>query len=348
MVSTMKRATQMDVARAAGVSRATVSNVVNDREGRIPIAPATKRKVLAAIEELGYEPDARAQSLRSGQSKTLGLLVPDIRNPHYWQVVEGSEMEARRAGYDILLVHTALDQDQEEVCLQALSRRTIAGLLILKSVDSLRPESAQELLASRRPVAEIGSPTPTEVPGFDCVKADYRQGAAEMLDHLLELGHRRFAFVNGVSDPRLGVDRLDAFRSKLGAAGVPREHARIETCGVTPDEGYRTARALLEDESPPTALVVINDLLAIGAVRAAYDLGLRVPGDVSVVGFDDQPISRHLVPRLTTVRRKAVQEGRLATKLLLRRLRDPDKRPRLVHAQTELVIRESSGAPPSE
>lgn len=338
----MKRPTQTDVAKAANVSRATVSYVLNNTLS-VTISPETRQRVLGVIEQLGYEPDARAQSLRLGDSRTVGLLIPDIHNPHYWQAVEGVEEEARKSGYDLLLAHSSADQAREDYCLQALSRRTISGLIIIKAFDTLRPKNVQQLLASKRPVAEMGTPSRA----FDCVFADYRQGARAVTEHLLSLGHRRFAFINGVAGPNVGVDRLEAYRTVLKEAGVPDAHAQVKTCGIALEDGYQAARHVLES-TRPTALIVINDLLAIGVVRAAHDLGLLIPKDLSVASFDDLPISAYLTPRLTTVRRDIKAEGQAVTRLLLERFKAPTLPPRLVDMPAELIIRESTGPAPTE
>ena len=337
----MKRPTQTDVAKAANVSRATVSYVLNNTLS-VTISPETRQRVLGVIEQLGYEPDTRAQSLRSGDSRTVGLLIPDIHNPHYWQAVEGVEEEARKAGYDLLLAHSSTDQAREDYCLQALSRRTISGLIIIKAFDTLRPKNVEQLLASKRPVAEMGMPSHA----FDCVFADYYQGARDVTEHLLSLGHRRFAFINGVAGPSVGVDRLHAYRQVLKEAGIPEAYAQVKTCGITLEDGYRAARSILAEATRPTALIVINDLLAIGVVRAAHDLNLRIPDDLSVASFDDLPVSAYLTPRLTTVRRDVKAEGRAVTKLLLERFASPNLPPRIVDMPANLVVRESTGPAP--
>jgi LacI family transcriptional regulator len=337
----MKRPTQSDVAKAAGVSRATVSYVLNDREGKAAISSETRQRVLEVMEAFGYEPDTRAQSLRSGGSKTIGLLIPDIHNPHFWQAVEGVEEEARKAGYDLILAQSSADQSREDYCLQALSRRTISGLIVIKTMAALSVQTLEKLLVSNHAIVECSdAPSP-----FDCVQADYRQGMGEIMRHLFALGHRHFAFIHGVTGPGVGADRLEVYLAMLQEAGMV---GQVETCGISIEDGYQAALRLFSKTPYPTALVVINDLLAMGVLRAAHDLALRVPQDISVASFDDLPISAYLVPRLTTVRRDFKVEARLATELLLERLRHPKRpRQRCSGAATELIVRESTGKPKS-
>jgi LacI family transcriptional regulator len=329
----MKRPTQADVAQQAGVSRATVSYVLNDQESRVPISPQTRERVLEVIERLGYEPDARAQSLRSGDSKTIGLLIPDIHNPHYWQMIDGIEEETYKAGYDLILAHSSVDKAREEYCIRALSRRTMSGLIIVTTQNVLDESLIERLRALGRPVVGVVAP------GFDYNATDYHSGTKELLKHLLKLGHKRFAFINGVADLNIGLDRLGVYVQMLGDKGIPEAHRLVETCGFEIEDGYQAVYKVLSKKPRPTALVVINDFLAIGAIRAANDLGLQIPKDVSIASFDDLPVSSYLVPRLTTVRRDNKAIGRAMTKLLLARLKNP-KLP------TELIIRESTGLAP--
>jgi LacI family transcriptional regulator len=334
-----KRPTQSDVARLAGVSRATVSYVLNDANGKAPVSTETRARVLEVIEELGYQPDTRAQSLRSGDSKTIGLLIPDIHNPHFWQAVEGVENEARRAGYDVLLAHSDADVSLEDYCIQAISRRTISGLIVIRTTRALSPKTVKSLLASGRPIVEHG----VVESQFDCIVSNYGKGTREVMRHLLDYGHQNFCFINGVSMPGVGVDRLDVYLQVLTEAGVAEPHRRIENCGITTEDGYQAALRVLNSHPRPSALVVINDLLAIGVLRAAADLGLRVPEDLSVASFDDLPVSRYLNPRLTSVYRDTRAEGQQAAKLLFERLSHPDLPTRTVEMPTRLVVRESTG-----
>ena len=340
----MKRPTQADVARAAGVSRATVSYVLNQPEN-ISISDTTRTRVLKAIEQLGYQPDARAVSLRSGTSKTIGLLIPDTHNPHYWQMVEGIEEETRAAGYDLLLAHSSLNQTREDYCIQALTQRTISGLIIIKTGQSLKPETIEKLLKTGRPIAELLSQTPE----FDSVTGRaYQQTTKELMAHLLALGHKHFAFIHGVALPELGTNRLRTYQKSLQEAGIPEQQAHVESCGTTTEEGYKATLRVLKTHPETTAIVVINDLLAIGVIRAIYDAGLRVPDDISVASYDDIDSSNYLVPRLTTVRTDAKAEGKLLTQLLIERLNNPALPARTVALSARLVIRESTGPAPTK
>jgi len=354
----MKRPTQVDVARLAGVSTATVSYVVNGlADGRVPISEETRQRVLEVIEELGYEPDARAQALRSGSTHTVGLILPDIHNPHFWQTADGVEQELRVAGYHMLLSSADLNPDYGEDIFKEMSRRRTDGL-ILMSAFIFQTEGAQQvltrLLKRRFPIVKIG-----EHPTIDCVVSNYEVATREAMSYLLSLRHRRIGLIYGVRPPwdnsntaelsvdsAGGLDRLLPYQDCLRAAGLPVDSELIVTCGTTIEDGYRAALQLLKLPARPTALLAINDLLAIGALRAASDLGLHVPADLSLVGYDDIPLDSYLTPRLTTSSKDMVNVGREAVKLLLARIRDPDQPQQKVAIHARFIARESTGPAP--
>jgi LacI family transcriptional regulator len=339
----MKRPTQADVARLANVSRATVSYVLSNRiEGRVPISQDTARRVLDAARELRYEPDARAHALRLGNTKIIGLLVPDLRNPHFWQIIYGIEETAHKAGYDLLLLHSALNQKEENECIKSLAHRKVDGLILLLSFTPLSPDAVDELIQTRNAIVDIseyGSP-------FDTVLSNYEEGTRKLMTHLLELGHRRIGFIYGVAKKEIGNDRLLPYRVALEEAGLTPEPDLVAYCGTTIDDGYRAASHLLSQKNRPTALVVINDLLSIGAMRAARDMKIDIPMQLSLAGFDDIPLAAHLSPRLTTVHRDTEKCGALAVDMLLNRLKNPKLPQQVEKVESFLVIRESTGPAP--
>lgn len=344
----MKRPTQVDVARLAGVSRATVSYVVNGQaDGRIPISQETRDRVLEAVQQLGYEPDARARALRSGSTRTIGAIIPDIRNPHFWEYADGIEKEARASGYRILLSSTSLNQDYEEDTLKDLAQRRIDGLILQGSFTTQSRKTNKTLarLVKRRlPIVKIGEPTGT----VDSVWSDYCSVTQEIMDYLLSLQHRRIGMIYGIKPPIVAEDRLIPYKECLQAAGLPVDQALIAQCGPTIENAYQAAHELLQLQSRPSALIAINDMLAVGVLRAAADLGLRVPTDLSLVSYDDIPMAKYLVPRLTTVSKEAVQFGQEAVRLLLARIEEPDRPIQHIDMPIRLIVRESTGpAPPS-
>jgi LacI family transcriptional regulator len=339
----MKRPTQSDVARLAGVSRAVVSHVVNNRPaGRIAITEETRRRVLAAIEETGYQPDASAQSLRLGKTKSVGVLIPDTHNPHYWQVVRGVEDAARPHGYDLFISSTSLDPDREIAGIRTLARRRVDGLILLLTYYDRAESELLALRGSQNALVLFGQPSDPSL-DLDTVEPSHRQGAVEMMAHLLGLGHRRVGLVQGVATPTLGVERLETYEAALHSASIPFDPDLVIRSGPQIEDGYAAACRLLDLRPRPTAILAVNDYLAIGVLRACAERGLHVPGDVSVAGFDDVDVAPYLTPPLTTVRVSAEEMGRRAFCLLLDRMQRPASPVQHVRVPAQLIVRASTG-----
>ncbi len=347
----MKRPTQVDVARLAGVSRTTVSFVINNQTGgRVPISEETRQRVLDAIAELEYVPDARAQALRSGSTKTIGLIIPDIHNPHFWEVADGVEQEAYAAGYHMLLSSIPPENKYAEDIFKNLSQRRIDGLVMVPSFIYHSKEAKQtlaSLLKRRVPIVGIMADHSDISFDIDRVISDYRDTTLEIMTHLLSLQHRRIGLIYGIAIPKLGNDRLFAYQESLQAAGLPIDPSLVVECGPTIEDSYNATLQLLKQPSPPTALLAINDLLAIGALRAIRDLNLRVPQDISLFGHDDIPLAKYLEPRLSTASKNGEQMGREAIRLLLARLQDRDLPRQKVKISARLILRESTGPAPA-
>jgi LacI family transcriptional regulator len=272
------------------------------------------------------------------------LIIPDLRNPHFCEYASGVEEAARAAGYHILLSSTTLNDEYAVDIFKDLARRRIDGLIITSSFI-LESAEALAILARIRqrglPIVEMG-----QLYGVDSVSTDYREATQEVIAYLLSLGHRRIGFVYGVGAHGLGLDRLEPYQESLSAAGVPVEPELIVECGPGIEDGYQAALKLLKLTRRPTVIIVINDLLAISAIRAAADLGLRVPDDLSVVSYDDIPMANYLVPRLTTVTKNAYTAGQKAFEILLARMQTPDLPLQTIHIPAKLIVRESTGPAP--
>lgn len=345
----MKPPTQFDVARAAGVSRATVSFVLNDvTNGNVMISEETRKRVWEAIEELGYVPDARARALRSGNTKTLGLIIPDIRNPHFWETAEGVEQEARDAGYHLLLSNIALEYEYAKEIFTDLMHRRIDGLIVpgaLRFASEEASASMSQYFKRHLPIVEICDHYSTHYE-VDRVSSDYFTATKEAMSYLLGMNHRRIGMLYGVAMLVLAEDRLQPYEECLQSAGLPVSEELIVQCGPTIEDGYQAAQRLLTLSPRPTAMIAINDLLAIGALRAIADFGLNVPADISLLGYDDIAMAKYLVPRLTTVSKDISSLGRTAVKLLLARIQEPDRAYQTEKRPAGLIIRESTGPAP--
>jgi LacI family transcriptional regulator len=334
-----KRPTQTDVANLAGVSRTTVSYVLNKRSGgNIRITERTRQKVLQAAEELGYEPNAAARNLRSGLSRVIGLLVPDTQNPHYLDLLAGVEDAVVDQDYYLMLVSANLDPERERRCLRSLLQQRLDGLILTPTYPGVFESEIASRVQRYPPIVFV---SPQE--GYDCVCADFLGGAGAMMDHLISLGHRRIGLIKGVAQPDLAPYRVEAYLDGISRFG-PVDERLVVHCGHLMEDGYQATRDLLALEPPPTAIWSINDVLAVGALRAIAEQGLCVPDDISLAGFDDIPLASQLHPSLTTVRLEARELGHRAVETLLSRIEDPGHPPVRETLPTRLVVRQSTGA----
>jgi DNA-binding LacI/PurR family transcriptional regulator len=335
--SRRRRPTIYDVARLAGVSTATVSRALNDT-GQVG---ETKRiAIAAAVEQLGYRPNTIARSLVTQATQTIALLLPDITNPFYAELVTGIQQLTLERDYTMLLCTTDFDPEQEERYLRLLRAKHVDGALVDGLV--LPPERIARFVEDGFPIVCLDRDVNS--PAVPLVQVDNRMGARLATEHLLSLGHRRIAHITG-APARISEERLLGYQGALEAAGVVPDSSLVATGDFTEMGGHAAMGALLAAESGLTAVFAANDLSAIGAMNAIAAGGRSVPGDVSVVGFDDLRLVRYTSPPLTTIRQPASEIARQATELLLGMIggRKPDKLHHLL--LPELVVRSSTASP---
>lgn len=327
------RPTVSQVARHAGVSVASVSRVLNG----LPATEQTRAKVLAAVEELGYRPNAHARSLKVRRSQQLAFAVADVGNPVYVEMMRAVEDEARARDYRLLVSSTAQPDDMLAL-LDSLEHGYADGLVL-----SPVRVNADLLAALRRvtyPVVVVGT-VPADL-DIDNVRADSAAGVGLALTHLAEQGCRRVAFINGPRDTVPGAARAHAFEDHARSLGLDLDPAlRVEAGDFTLAEGRKAASALLEGTTPD-AVLGANDLLAIATMHVLAERGLRVPRDVAVIGMDDTELADVTSPALTSVDLAAHDRGGAAARLLLERLEDPDRPSQRVTIQPRLSVRGSS------
>ncbi len=294
-----------DVARRAGVSTATVSRVLTG-QGRA--RPETRDRVIAAARDLGYRPSGVARSLRQRATRTIGLIVTDIENPFFPQLVRAVEDAARELGYAILLCNADDDPERESGYLELLVDRWVDGVVIAAS--SLGGRHREWLADAPLPIVLVNSAE--RGLGLSTVASDNRAGGALAASHLLELGHRRFAILAAPPRNIDGPDRLAGARTAIAAAGVADDAVRVAVGDAGVAGGERAAAEALAADPQLSAIVAYNDLMAIGAMRAVRAAGRRVPADVSVVGFDDVDLAGYVDPPLTTIAQATSEMGRWA------------------------------------
>lgn len=299
-----KLPTIRDVAAAAGVSTATISKFIN---GAQRFSPAVEARITTVIDELGYRSNPLAQSMITGKTKSIGLAVLDISNPHFASIVKGANRIAVEHGYTMLLVDTDENPSRERPLLEALSRR-VDGMIVF----SRMPEQGSEwMLQLGKPLVFFGRLAHLKVPS---VGSDDHRGAFMLTQHLLTLGHRKFAYL-GFPVSRRNEERLEGIRQCLAASGL--QPATYVVNAPTAMEGERVCSSIMLGPEHPDALICYNDLMAIGFMKQAQDLGFSLPADISVAGFDNIQFGRYTSPPLTTVDLQSERMGVAAMQKLL-------------------------------
>jgi LacI family transcriptional regulator len=327
------------VARRAGVSAMTVSRVVN---GSRRVRPEKRLAVEQAITALSYVPNGLARGLTSRKTSVLGVIVPDVVNPFYAPIVRGAESIARQSGFRVMLCNSESSLGYEGEYIADMLRQRVEGLLIVPVGDKSRAH-LRGLQRHNVPFVLIDR----RVQGIDCdvVQGDSVGGARRLVEHLIGLGHRRIAAIAETESVSTAKDRRRGYRDALDAAGIDFNPDLLVQSTVDLAGGYRGMRKLLDLQPPPTAVFAINNLVAVGAIKAIRERGLEVPRDVALVAFDDIEHVAMLYPFLTVLPQPAETFGTVAAQLLMERItgRGPDQG-RLVVLPSEIVIRESCGA----
>lgn len=331
-------ATIKDAALRAGVSVTTVSHVVNDTRH---VSAKGRERVEEAIRELGYVPNAMARSLKSNTTSTLGMLIPNSSNPYFAEIVRIVEDRCFGAGYTLVLCNTDDEPRRQSVYLQVLAERRIDGLIVVSTGAGDDDSLVTQLHGLRIPTVLVDREIAD--PACDLVETAHMQGGLLAVRHLLSLGHKRIACIGGPVGVMPSEQRIEGWRMALAEAGTaPNADALLWRGGFTSQGGYEAMHAILRTEEAPSAVFVCNDLMAIGALRAAHESGVRVPDELSIVGFDDIELSAYTSPPLTTVAQPKERIGALAVDMLLERVGGKRRDARKVVLQPELRVRAST------
>jgi LacI family transcriptional regulator len=331
-------ATIKEIAARAGVSIGTVSNVVSGR--RQVSAPLSKR-VRAAIRELGYRPNQVARSLKIRQTNMLGMIIPDITNPFFPEVMRGAEDASRERKYLLVTANTDEHAEREQDVISVLRSHQVDGLLIAVATDSGAMEHT-------RNVAETGTPVvfldrTRKGSGLDSVTVDNLKGAQDCVRHLIRLGHREIAIITGSLTLEIGRERLKGYEAALREAGIEVQPSLILEGNFREESGYRLAKEILTQQHRPTALFVSNGVMAIGALQALDEFRVRCPQDLALATFDDLPCARAFHPRLTCVSQPAYELGFKGASLLIDRIEGKlAGGPVEIELALELKVREST------
>ncbi|NPV52238.1 MAG: LacI family DNA-binding transcriptional regulator [Firmicutes bacterium] len=334
-------ATIKDVAREAGVSIATVSHVLNNTT---LVSEKTAQKVLAAIKKVNYHPNSVARSLVTKVTMTLGIIISNITNPFYPEVVHSISRAAAKNGYDIILTSTNNDEEGIAQSVRTLCKRKVDGVIILASkfddnLISQLTEQGMEVVVYDRNIPTLP---------VDSVEIDYEFGISQAIQYLKDLGHTRIGYIGGAPDWLTAQKRLIAFQNAMSRYGLKIDERLIVAKDWTLRGGFQAMNTMLRIKSRPTAIVACNDIVAVGALKSIRRKGLKCPEDISVVGIDDIVLASLITPALTTIALPRNQIGEVATKMVIKRLRHKgphSQKPYTVIFRPNLVIRDSTGPP---
>ncbi|HLE92929.1 MAG TPA: LacI family DNA-binding transcriptional regulator [Anaerolineales bacterium] len=328
-------ATIREVAESAGVSYATVSHVINNTR---LVSPETRERVVAAMGALHYRPNALARSLRQGKTNTIGLVLPDSANPFFAEISRSIEDAAFKKGYSVFLCNTELDTQRELFYVDVLSKKQVDGIIFVAAGD--QADSVDFLLRRSMPLVMVDRNVPTVE--ADAVLTDNQLGGFLATRHLLELGHTRIACIAGPSSITPSAERIIGYRKALEQAGISYDENLIVRGDYHAQSGMEITHSLLAMTPRPTAIFALNDLMAIGALRAATEAGFSIPNDLAVVGYDDLEIARFTNPPLTTIAQPKKEIGRQAVSLLVDRMSQKSRPPSRLVLPPELIVRRST------
>lgn len=325
-----------DVAREAGVSTATVSHVINNTRF---VSDEVRARVLRAIKECRYYPNAHARSLASGRSRIIGLVISDIANPFFPELVKSIEAAAFEQGYDVVLSNTNYDPERTSHYVRRFIERKAAGVAVMTS--ELDQELIDEL--AHREVSAVFLDVGKTGLHMNNIRVDYAKGIEQAILHLVELGHRRIAYISGTTSVRSARRRLEAFQQTTNELYLS-DPELIFYGNFKVDGGKRAANEILtrHKENMPTAVIAANDLTAIGAISEFRAAGFQVPRDISIVGFDNIDFASLTEPALTTINLPRKELGRRAVEVLIKSLEDLEKEGVEIEISTNLVVRSST------
>ncbi len=342
-----KRVGLVDVAREAGVSTATVSRILSNASSRVPISAATRKIVLETIERLQYRPNLLARGLRSAKSMLIGLIVADIQDSYFAQIIAGVEKALAETGY-AYLISSAKDKPQfERTCAEQFLQQRVDGLMLAGTPVNFDDLAIARIAEAQIPLSLIGR-TFDAPPFFPSVTIDNRRGGALAGRHFLEFGHRRFAYITGPQG-RLDSDlRFRGFAEALQEAGISAPEIVSEKGGAFHADGYAAMTRLLSRPSRPTAVFCYNDTLAIGGLAAARDANLSVPGGLSVIGFDNIDAAEFTNPPLTTITQPTFDMGYEGAKSVMECIDRRESTGRQLVLPCHFVARKSTGQAPKD
>ncbi|MGB9976572.1 LacI family DNA-binding transcriptional regulator [Thermovenabulum sp.] len=326
-----------DVARKANVSIATVSRVLNNSS---LVSAKTRERVMKAIEELNFSPNVIASALTKKSTKTLGIVVPDISNPFFAELTRGVEDACNDFGFNLIICNTDNSIDKEVTYIKLLKQKSIDGYII--STAYYNDEIVLKMIKSNVPMILLGRDIECEGCNFDAVVSDNEKGGYLATKHLIDLGHQKIACLLGPPRVKVNLEREKGYLKAIHEANLKIYPELVGYGDFKVDFGYKKALEILTGKIKPTAFFAANDLTAIGVIKAAKSLGLKVPQDISVVGYDNTMLAELVDPPLTTISQQMKKMGYLAAEMLIKRIKNERTAGEKVVFDVNLVIRKST------
>jgi LacI family transcriptional regulator len=335
-----ERASQKTIANTLGYSISTVSRVLSGKYEKYRISDETANLILKTAEDLGYVPDELARSLKTNKSNTIGLIIPDIANPHFASIAKIIENEARKSGYSIVLSDSQESSEGESESIHLLKSRRVDGIIIC-------PVGSNSTDLKR--IIELNIPlvvADRTIKGLKCpfVVSDNYRGALEAVRHLVQMNHRSIACIQGKTDTSVNDERVRGFRDAHVESSIPLDEKLIVGDNFGKRNGYIWTKIILKRNPRPTAILGLSNLISLGAIKAIYENGLSIPEDISLICFDEQPYSAYMRTPMTTIAQQTNEIGQIAFNLLISKINDVshgDKNEDGVIIPTELIVRDS-------
>lgn len=323
-----------DIAKAADVSVTTVSRVLNDKPD---VSPNTRENVLEKINELGYKPNSIARGLALQKTNTLGLIIPDISNPFFPDIARGVEDMANQKGYSVIFCNTDNEQKKEKEAIELMKEKQVDGILL--SLSTTNEKELKNLRQVEYPIVQIDRKIPNI--NYPSITIDNVKSAYTATKFLIENGHKKIAHITGDLETITGYQRLKGFKKAISEKNIKLNNAYIKDGDYSKRSGYDNMLALLKSNNPPSAVFIANDLMAVGAYQAVFEMNLSIPEDISIIGHDNIDVTKLVNPTLTTMAQPKYKLGKKAVQLLIAEIESNELSNEEIILNTNLINRNS-------
>jgi LacI family transcriptional regulator len=328
-----------DLAEVLGLSATTVSRVLNGKAISYRISDKTQERVLKAAKDYSYTPSKIARGLKLSKTDTLGLIIPDISNPFFSDIASSIEREAYKKGYSLILCDSNEDQKMENELIELLRSHKVDGIIIAPIGTDY--ENIKQTFNSGMPLVVIDRSFPeTNLPS---ITSDNYQGGYDAVNYMISMGHKKIFCIQGIPKSQPSLERVRGFKDALKNGNIHFDNNMIVGDDFSTDNGYRQTRILFSLDDPPTAIFALSNLIGLGVIKAVYEMGLKIPDNISLISFDEQPYSAFLGTPMTTVDQKKSEMGQLAVAVLLDYVKNKEYRKKAVNMtlKTILIVRNS-------